>query len=61
MEYDEKKLLAHEVTKILIQNNKVTPVHDGYGNINFEIDGQFFTYSQLCHHFFIEIDQFESR
>jgi hypothetical protein len=59
MDYVEKKKLSHELAKTLIQDQSVKPVSDN-GNLKFEIDGDFFTYQELCHYFFIEIDNFET-
>lgn len=59
MELKEKKKLACEIAKILIQNNAVKPVSDENQNLKFEIDGELFYYHELCHYFYIEIDNFD--
>ncbi|MDF2534421.1 MAG: hypothetical protein K0R18_578 [Bacillales bacterium] len=59
MDFKEQKRLAYELAKILIQNNSVNPVSDGNKNLKFEIDGELFSFHDLCAHFYIEIEKFE--
>jgi hypothetical protein len=59
MESNDMRKLAHELAMILIQNNSVKPVSDGHNNLQFDIDGDLFTFHELCHHFYFEIEKFE--